>query len=55
MKVSTIRSLVDFPTRAGVTIVMRDYPGNDASLAVAVKESKIREITSEPIPGDNPK
>ncbi|GJR40456.1 hypothetical protein Tco_1216140 [Tanacetum coccineum] len=52
MEVSTIRLVVEFPTRAGITIVRSDYPGRDASLVAAIEESNIREIAWEPIPGD---
>ncbi|GKA23540.1 reverse transcriptase domain-containing protein [Tanacetum coccineum] len=41
MEVSTIRSVVEFPTKAGIAIVRSDYPGRDASLAAAVEEGKI--------------
>ncbi|GJY25426.1 hypothetical protein Tco_0400152 [Tanacetum coccineum] len=55
MKVSTIRLVVEFPTRAGFAIVKSDYPGRDASLSAAVEESNIQEIVWEPILGDTPK
>ncbi|GJT18955.1 hypothetical protein Tco_0877661 [Tanacetum coccineum] len=48
MEVSMIRSLVKFPTRARVAQVKGDYADRDASLATAVKESNIREITANP-------
>ncbi|PWA57401.1 Protein kinase, ATP binding site-containing protein [Artemisia annua] len=53
MEVLTMRSLVEFPTRAGIATVKSDYPGKDASLAAAVEESNIREIAWEPISGDH--
>ncbi|GJU90133.1 pollenless 3-like protein 2 [Tanacetum coccineum] len=37
---------------AGIAIVRSDYPSCDVSLTAAVEESKIQEITWEPIPGD---
>ncbi|GJY30387.1 hypothetical protein Tco_0413882 [Tanacetum coccineum] len=52
MEVSTIRSMVEFPTASRFTMVKSDYQGRNASLATAVEEGSIQEIAWEPIPGD---
>ncbi|GKB47662.1 hypothetical protein Tco_0898415 [Tanacetum coccineum] len=55
MYVSTIRSLDDFLTGAGVVTFKSDYPCRDSNLAIAVEESFIKEITYEPTPWDTSK
>ncbi|GJV30571.1 hypothetical protein Tco_1387019 [Tanacetum coccineum] len=49
IEVSTIRSVVEFPTEAGIATVRSDYLGRDASLTSTVKECNIREIAWKPI------
>ena len=44
MEFPTIRSLVEFPTQGGIVTVKSDYAGKEASLAVAIAESNIREM-----------
>ncbi|GKA30096.1 ribonuclease H-like domain-containing protein [Tanacetum coccineum] len=55
MEVSTIRSVVEFPTGARVVMVKSDYPSRDASLTTTVEERNIRKIMWEPILRDTPK
>ncbi|GJR44539.1 hypothetical protein Tco_1312642 [Tanacetum coccineum] len=55
MEVSTIRSVVEFPTGTRVAMVKSDYPGRDVSLTATVEERNIRKITWEPILRDTPK
>ncbi|GJW15259.1 reverse transcriptase domain-containing protein [Tanacetum coccineum] len=44
IEVSTIRSIVEFLTIEGITIVKSDYPGRDASLAALVEKTRRKEI-----------
>ncbi|GKE52782.1 hypothetical protein Tco_1487938 [Tanacetum coccineum] len=48
--VSTIRSVVEFPTREGIFTVKSNCPGRDIRLAVAVEVTRTREIQWEAIP-----